>query len=156
MPASFGYHPAFRWPLPFGQPRSSHFIQFETDEPGPVRRVDSSGLLTPERHPTPIAHRHLALRDELFQDDVLIFDQIRSRSVIYGSEHGPRFHVSFPDAPYLGVWTKPAAHFICIEPWHGVTDPEGYSGDFKEKPGVFVVAAGGFLATKMQITLRDG
>src|SRR5260370_872854 len=38
MPASFGYHPAFRWPLPFGQARSSHFIEFASDEPAPISR----------------------------------------------------------------------------------------------------------------------
>jgi galactose mutarotase-like enzyme len=155
MPASVGYHPAFRWPLPFGQPRSSHFIQFETDEPAPIRRIGATGLLTPDRHPTPVAQRRLALADALFQDDVLIFDQIKSRSVIYGSDDGPRIKVSFPDAPYVGIWTKPAAHFICIEPWHGVTDPEGFSGDFKEKPGVFVLAAGEALSTTMAITLVE-
>jgi galactose mutarotase-like enzyme len=153
MPASFGYHPAFRWPLPFGQPRSSHFIQFEADEPAPVRRINAAGLLTPDRHPTPIAHRRLALTDSLFQDDVLILDQIKSRSVIYGSDDGPRIKVSFPDAPYLGFWTKPGAHFICIEPWHGVTDADGFSGDFKEKTGVFVLRAGEALSTTMAMTL---
>jgi galactose mutarotase-like enzyme len=153
MPASFGYHPAFRWPLPFGPPRSSHFIEFETDEPAPVRRVSAAGLLTPDRHPTPVAHRRLALMDALFQDDVLIFDQIKSRSVIYGSNDGPRIKVSFPDARYIGIWTKPGAQFICIEPWHGVADPEGFSGDFTEKPGVFVLAAGEALSTTMAITL---
>jgi galactose mutarotase-like enzyme len=155
MPASFGYHPGLRWPLPFGQARSSHFIEFESDEPAPARRIDSAGLLTPERHPTPIIQRRLALVDSLFQDDVLIFDQIKSRSVLYGSNDGPRIKIGFPDAPYLGVWTKPGAPFICIEPWHGVTDPEGFSGDFKDKPGVFVLKAGGSLCTRMDITLME-
>jgi galactose mutarotase-like enzyme len=153
MPASFGYHPAFRWPLPFGQSRSSHVIEFETDEPAPVRRINAAGLLTPDRHPTPIAHRRLALTDELFQDDVLILDQLKSRSVIYGSDVGPRIKVSFPDAPYIGIWTKPGANFICIEPWHGVTDVEGFSGDFTEKMGVFILPAGAALSTTMAITL---
>ncbi|MDB6085294.1 MAG: hypothetical protein JWN43_3175 [Gammaproteobacteria bacterium] len=153
MPASVGYHPAFRWPLPFGQSRSSHFIEFETDEPDPVRRIGSAGLLTPDRHPTPVAHRRLALTDSLFEDDVLIFDKIKSRSLIYGSDVGPRLEVSFPDAPYVGLWTKPGARFICIEPWHGITDPEGFCGDFTEKPGVFVLAAGEALSTTMAMTL---
>ena len=155
MPASFGYHPGFRWPLPFGQARSSHFIEFESDEPAPARRIDSAGLLTPERHATPIIQRRLTLADSLFQDDVLIFDQINSRSVLYGSSDGPRVKIDFPDAPYLGVWTKPEAPFICIEPWHGVTDPEGFSGDFKDKPGVFVLKGGGSLCTRMDITLME-
>jgi galactose mutarotase-like enzyme len=153
MPASFGYHPAFRWPLPFGRARSGHFIEFTTDEPSPVRRLDSAGLLAPERYPTPVVQRHLALTDALFQDDVIIFDDLRSRSVTYGADDGPRIRVSFPDAPYLGVWTKPQANFICIEPWHGVADPQGYSGNFSAKPGVFLVAARASMAAKMAITL---
>jgi galactose mutarotase-like enzyme len=153
MPASFGYHPGFRWPLPFGQPRSSHFIEFAADEPSPVRRLDTAGLLTPERHPTPVVQRRLALTDTLFQNDVIIFDDLRSRSVTYGAHDGPRIRVSFPDAPYLGVWTKPQAEFVCIEPWHGIADPQGYSGNLSAKPGVFMVAPGAARATKMAITL---
>lgn len=155
MPASFGYHPGFRWPLPFGRARSAHFIEFECDEPAPARRIDSAGLLTPERHPTPITQRRLALADSLFQDDVLIFDQINSRSVLYGSNEGPRVKIGFPDAPYLGVWTKPKAPFICIEPWHGITDPEGFSGDIKDKPGVLVLKGAGSFCTRMDITLIE-
>jgi galactose mutarotase-like enzyme len=155
MPASFGYHPAFRWPLPFGQPRSSHFIEFETDEPAPVRRIDAAGLLTPVGHPTPVANRRLKLADALFNEDVLIFDQIKSRSVSYGGNAGPRLRIDFPDAAYLGVWTKPGANFICIEPWHGITDPEGYSGDFMEKPGLQVLKAGESFFAKMDITLLE-
>ena len=153
MPASFGYHPAFRWPLPYGRTRSAHFIEFTSDEPAPVRRLNADGLLTTERHATPVSHRRLALTDSLFQDDAIIFDQIRSRSLSYGADGGPRIQVSFPDSPYLGIWTKPQADFICIEPWRGVADPVGFSGDFRAKPGVFTVAAGAAVQIEMAITL---
>lgn len=155
MPASFGYHPGFRWPLPFGQPRFAHFIEFEKDEPAPARRIDAAGLLTAERHPTPVIGRRLNLTDSLFQSDVIIFDEIKSRSVSYGSAQGPRIKISFPDAPCLGIWTKPGAPFICIEPWHGITDPEGFSGDFKDKPGVFMLTSGASLSARMDITLIE-
>jgi galactose mutarotase-like enzyme len=153
MPASFGYHPGFRWPLPYGRARSSHFVEFASDEPAPVRRLNADGLLTPQRHPTPLCARRLVLADALFQNDAVIFDEIRSRSVTYGADDGPRIRVSYPDAPYLGIWTKPGAHFICIEPWHGCSDPEGFSADFRAKPGVFTVAAGATQSIKMAITL---
>ena len=153
MPASVGYHPGFRWPLPFSRPRSSHFIEFAMDEPDPVRRLNAAGLLTRERHPTPISHRRLTLGDGLFLDDVIIFDQIRSRHVTYGADDGPRIRVSYPDAPYLGIWTKPQAPFICIEPWHGVADPVGFTADFTTKPGVFTVAARAALSTQLIVTL---
>ena len=155
MPASVGYHPGFRWPLPYGQPRASHFIEFEGDEPAPVRRIGPDGLLIAAPVATPVVGRRLALADALFKDDVLIFDRLQSRSLTYGSDAGPRLRVSFPDAPYLGVWTKPGAPFICIEPWHGVTDPQGFSGDFKDKPGVFVLTPGKSLSTTMNIELLE-
>ncbi len=43
MPASLGYHPGFLWPLPFGQPRATHYIEFEHDEPAPIRRINAQG-----------------------------------------------------------------------------------------------------------------
>jgi galactose mutarotase-like enzyme len=153
MPASFGYHPAFRWPLPYGQPRSSHFIEFEQDEIAPVRRLDTAGLLTPERHATPVIARRLALVDSLFQNDALIFDALRSRSVTFGAAVGPRIRLSFPDTPFLGVWSKPQADFICIEPWHGIADPQGYDGEFCAKPGIFLLEAQTDLAIRMTIAL---
>jgi len=156
LPASFGYHPAFRWPLPFGQPRASHSIEFEQDEAAPVRRLDVAGLLTPERHPTPTRGRHLALEDALFTADVVIFDALKSRSLRYGGPEGPRLLVRFPDSPLLGLWSKPGAGFVCIEPWHGVADPVGFGGDFRTKPGVFLVSPGGSRRIEMHVSLEPG
>ena len=107
----------------------------------------------PERFPTPVVQRRLALQDALFQNDAVIFDDLRSRSVTYGAADGPRIRLSFPDAPYLGIWSKPQANFICIEPWHGVADPQGYAGNFSDKPGVFMVAPGASMAAKLAIKL---
>jgi galactose mutarotase-like enzyme len=153
MPASLGYHPAFAWPLPYGQDRATHFIEFEADEPAPMRVLDSNGLLRPQRLASAVQNRRLALRDELFSADALIFDQIVSRRVTYGGEVGPRIAISFPGIPYLGVWTKPGANFICIEPWQGVTDPEGFNGELQDKPGALVIPPGKAVAVAMEITL---
>ncbi len=153
MPASLGFHPAFAWPLPYGEDRAAHFIEFETDEPAPVRCLDAHGLLTPQRLPTPVQNRRLTLRDELFVADALIFDRIVSRTVTYGTEVGPRIAMSFAGVPYLGVWTKPGANFICIEPWQGITDPQGFSGELKDKPGSVIVPPGGTITVGMSITL---
>jgi galactose mutarotase-like enzyme len=153
MPASLGYHPAFVWPLPYGEDRAAHFIEFETDEPAPIRCLDGNGLLTPQRLETPVKNRRLALRDDLFSADALIFDRIASRTVTYGSDIGPRIALSFPGVPYLGVWTKPGANFICIEPWHGITDPQGFNGELQDKPGSLRVPPGGTATVGMSITL---
>lgn len=152
MPASFGYHPGLRWPLPYGRARPSHFIEFANGEPAPIRRLNADGLLMTQPQPSPLSDHRLTLSDELFQDDVIIFDRIRSPSIVYGAADGPRLRVSYPDMPYLGIWTKPGANFICIEPWHGIADPEGFAGDLRAKPGIFMVAPGTAVPMRMAIT----
>jgi galactose mutarotase-like enzyme len=142
MPASFGFHPALRWPLPYGQPRAAHVITFEKEEKAPIRRLDSDGLVLPGGFPTPVAGRAWALRDDQFTDDAVIFDALASRRLQYGAKAGPQIEVGFADTPYLGVWTRPGADFICIEPWHGIADPQGFGGAFGDKPGLFQVAPG--------------
>jgi galactose mutarotase-like enzyme len=153
MPASVGFHPAFRWPLPFGAARAAHYIEFDQDEPAPIRRLNSAGLLAPEPHPTPVANKRLMLEDSLFQPDVVIFDQFRSRKLTYGAPGGPHLEVAYPDATYLGIWTKPGAPFVCIEPWRGIADPDGFAGDFTAKPGVFNVTPGETQSITMTVTL---
>ena len=153
MAASIGYHPGFRWPLPYGAARAAHFIEFAGNQAPWIRRLDAAGMVTAERHPTPVAGRRLTLDDALFRDDVVIFDEIHGRSVTYGADTGPRIRVSYPDAHYLGLWTKPGAGFICIEPWQGIADEAGFSGDFKQKWGVFTLAPGAVQSLTMQISL---
>jgi len=155
MPASIGYHPGFRWPLPYGQPREGHYIEFAENEPAPIRRLDADGLVAPELHPTPVFDRRLKLDDSLFGPDVVIFEEPRSRFVTYGAATGPRIRVDFPDARYLGVWTRPGAGFICIEPWQGIADYAGQSADFTRKPGMLVIEPGGARTLHMRITLES-
>ena len=155
LPASFGFHPAFRWPLPYEQPRADHAIRFAHDEPAPIRRIDAAGLLLPDSQPTPVAGNTLALNDNLFVADALIFDRLHSRSVSYGAPIGPAIEVEFADFPTLGVWTKSGAAFICIEPWQGSADPVGFTGDFRDKPGIIEIAPGAARNLTMTIALRS-
>jgi len=54
----------------------------------------------------------------------------------------------------LGVWQKPGANYICIEPWAGIADPAGFAGDFRDKPGVMELAAGSSRSFRMDVTVR--
>ena len=84
----------------------------------------------------------------------MIFDDLRSHSVTYGADTGPRLRVDYPDATYLGIWTKPRdAPFVCIEPWRGIADTGGFTGDFNDKLGAFSVAPGTVQELNMKITL---
>jgi galactose mutarotase-like enzyme len=153
LPASFGYHPAFAWPLQGGD-RASHEITFERDEPEPLRRITPEGLIGPYPKRSPVIGNRFTLADDLFADDALVWTELNSRRLTYGSADGPHLDISFPDTPHLGIWTKPGAGFVCIEPWAGHADPQGYSGDFGDKPGVIKIAPGKSRSFRMDVTVR--
>lgn len=153
MPVSFGFHPAFQWPLPYDAPRDAHEIWFEQEEMAPVRRP-LEGLIKREPEPSPVQGRTLVLRDDLFKADALVFDQLRSRSVEYGAPGGASLRVDFPAMPHLGIWTKPGAGFICIEPWQGHADPQGFAGGFSDKPGIISIQPGEARRFAIAITLK--
>jgi galactose mutarotase-like enzyme len=152
MPASFGFHPALRWPLPYGKPRAAHEIVFEKNETAPIRRpID--GLLSAAQFQTPMCERHLLLHDNLFEEGALVWDTLASRSVVYGNA----LRVDFPRMPHLGIWTKPGAGYVCIEPWQGYASPEGFDGEFADKSGMVAIAPGAseIFAMSISVLPRD-
>lgn len=133
MPFSFGFHPALRWPR--YDPAS---VTFDAQESGPVWRLDGDGLIA--RHePLPGDGRMLALNDRLFAHDAMILRDIASRGVRF--DHGTdSVRVAWRNLPDLGLWTKPSAPFLCIEPWAGHSDPAGAGGDLGDKAGIVMLA----------------
>lgn len=155
LPFSFGYHPAFAWPLPGGADKAAHKLVFEADEPQDVRRVSrETGLLLAQGEPTPIAARELPLREDLFRADALIWDHLSSRSLRYGADGGTQLDIAFPDTPSLGVWQVPGARYICIEPWAGHADPEDFTGDFRQKLGIVLLQSGQTRSFRMDVTVQ--
>lgn len=154
LPFSIGFHPAFAWPLPGGGAKAGHTITFDQAEPQDTRRLDTGGLLATSE-PTPIRERSLALGPALFAADALIWDHLASRRLEYCSPAGPWLEMAF-DLPQLGIWQKPGANFICIEPWAGHADPAGFAGEFVSKPGIVVLAPGEERSFRMDVTLHHG
>lgn len=153
LPFSFGYHPAFAWPLPTGGARDDHAIFFERDEPAHLCAITPDGLIGPSPVPTPVQGNRILLDDALFAHDALVWNDLGSHSLIYGAPGFDRLAVSFPDTDWLGIWTKPGAPFVCIEPWAGMADPQGYDGNFTDKPGVMTLMAGMHRTFRMDVSL---
>lgn len=154
MPFSFGFHPAFAWPLPGGGDKLAHMIAFERDEPADVRRIDGDGLVAASEA-TPVRGNRLLLDPALFERDALIWDALVSRSLVYHGEGGsPRLEIAFPDTPFLGLWQKPGAGFVCIEPWAGLADEAGFAGDFRDKRGIMLLPPGEARSFRMDVTVR--
>ena len=157
MPFSLGFHPALAWPLPGADADAVHRVRFAAAEPQPVRRiVPVSGLLLPDAEPTPVVGDTLVPTAAMFAADALIWDHLASRRVDWGIQGGPSITIDFPDSPMLGIWQKPGAPFLCIEPWAGHADPLGFAGDFHDRPGGMVLPRGSSRTFGMDLTLHPG
>lgn len=155
MPFSFGFHPAFAWPLPGGAAKDAHRVTFAEIEPAPIRRIEpESGLILADARPTPVEGHVLTPDAALFEGDALIWDQLASRTLRYGAPGGAHLDIAFPDTPMLGIWQKPGANYLCIEPWQGIADPQGYDGDFRYKPGVVSLAPDAKAVFRMDVTVH--
>lgn len=155
MPFSFGYHPAFAWPLPGSADKAAHRITFAGAEPQPIRRIDpATGLVLPDPQPSPVEGDAFAPDAAQFDADALIWDRLHNRALAYGVPGGPMLDIAMPDTPMLGIWQKPGARYLCIEPWQGIADPLGWAGDFRDKPGVISLPPGASHALRMDVTVR--
>lgn len=139
---SLGLHPAFRWPIVPGEPQEAYAFELAVPE-GAERWLLADGLLSGEVEPVPFDAGRLPLDAALFARGALVFKQLRSESVRVVSAlsaHG--IEVRFPGFPFFGLWTKPGAPFVCLEPWCGVADTVGGSGELPEKEGIIRLPPG--------------
>jgi len=155
MPFSFGFHPAFAWPLPYGTTVSEHRILFDDPEPAPLREIDrESGLIARTSRSSPVNDDVLAPTYAMFDGDALIWDQLGSRGLLWGAPGAPNLRIAFPDMHWLGVWKKPGAHYLCIEPWAGMADPVDFTGEVWDKPGIMSLPPEGTRTFRLTVSLR--
>ncbi len=146
---SVGAHPAFNVPfhnVPFGsgEEYEDYWLEFEQDEPLMTHLLSKDGYFTGETQPIPMQGNRLPLTKHLFDQDALVIKNLRSRAVtIRGKNHDRAVTVSFDGFPYLGLWAKPGAPFVCIEPWLGCADSVGEPVEFARKELIQQVEAGG-------------
>ena len=72
----------------------------------------------------------------LFEKDALVFKHLKSDKLTLLKNNQPYISVEFKGFPYLGIWTKPNAPFLCIEPWCGLADNVNHNGNIYEKEGI--------------------
>jgi len=141
MPASFGFHPGFRWPLR-GTQRAGHTVRFASVQDGALYRHDSSGCLVAHAGPDADLRHAFTLDDRLFEDRAMVFNPVQGHGLQYADANGPLLELRWTGCRQLGIWTLPGAPFICFEPWHGHANPAGYTGGLMDKPGSFQLQAG--------------
>ncbi|WDF54581.1 aldose 1-epimerase family protein [Mucilaginibacter sp. KACC 22063] len=134
---SVGGHPAFNVPFNGEGNYQDYYLEFETTENLHTHMLSADGFFTGETRPVALDGNKLHLNHDLFKDDALVFKDLKSRMVtIKSDKHPATLSVEFPHFNYLGIWAKPGADFVCIEPWLGCADTEGKPVDIKEKEAI--------------------
>ena len=136
MPFSIGAHPAFALAGQF----ENYSLDFEFSEEL-IRFELENDLLSNVTNSIPQNGNNVALHYDLFEKDALVFKKIKSKKITLLEKEKPFLRVRFDDFPSLGIWTKPKAPFICIEPWLGYADTTTNSGNIMEKEGIKIIKA---------------
>ncbi len=139
---SIGAHPAFQCPVGPGEAFEDYYLEFS--EPETLdRHYLSGGLFNGKTAPFLVNAQRFGLTYDLFEQDAIVFHQPVSRYLTLGSDKSPhRLTMDLEGAPYLGIWTKPGAPFICLEPWQGIADRANASGRLEEKAGIISLEPG--------------
>lgn len=148
MPFSLGAHPAFALPGNF----DSYSLDFNKDNELIACQLDNS-LLSGQVKAVPLYNNKLPLDYNLFTDDALVIKNIASKEITIAKNETPVIKISYHDFPDLGIWTKPGAPFICIEPWHGYADSTNSTGDIMDKEGIIKLPAGKTFTTELTIEI---
>lgn len=140
---SLGAHPAFRCPIDINEVYEDYYIDFGQPETDVTWQIAPDGLIGRESRSLLNNQQTLPLHHGIFDQGALIFKRLKTRTVALASrKSGRRVEVSFADFPYLGLWAKPGATFVCIEPWQGIADSVDADGRLDQKEGIVALSAG--------------
>ena len=152
---SIGAHPAFYWPLNEDEKKEDYYLEFEKKEKT-TKCLLEAGLLNNQTEPILDNQKILELTPDIFEDDALVFKNLKSEQITLKSSKSEReIKIRFEKFPYLGIWSQSVeAPFICIEPWHGIADSVDSSGKIIEKEGIKNLKAGNHFESKYTITIE--
>lgn len=144
MPFAIGGHPGFSIPMTAQTDIDDYYLEFEKNEQSERYVITADGYFSGET--VPVRWRDGSIIDitkALFAKDALVFKDLKSRKVtLRSAKHSHSVTLTFERFPYLGVWAKPAAQFVCIEPWIGCADDTDKPIPFREKVGIIELAPG--------------
>lgn len=154
---SLGGHPAFACPLLVNGVRAGKRTDGNTihlygknHQPLEVNSLSATeinvnnGLLTGEHYGVAMNQGVISIVDHLFDKDALCFAEQGIEEVGFVDADGREYIRMKADCPVWGIWSMPTsdASYVCIEPWWGICDAQGYEGRLEERPYTNCVQAG--------------
>lgn len=128
---SLGAHPAFNCDI-------GDRLVFDSKETLDTIKIDLvNSLRLPEATPFLKNENVITVTEDVFKEDALIFEGVISDNITLESDNrSDKIIFNLGKAPYLGIWAKPGAPYVCIEPWYGVNDSTFKKEDFSQKDAI--------------------
>lgn len=136
---SFGGHEGYACP----EGAEEYCVTFPEDN-ALTRHMLNEGFFNGKTEHIELENGELKLRYNEFEKCTYIFKTLKSDNIIlHNKDNSRRIRVSFEkDIKTLALWTLRGRKYVCIEPWWGTSQNEGFNGDFSEKDGVISLDAG--------------
>ncbi|MDO9000530.1 aldose 1-epimerase family protein [Sediminibacterium sp.] len=138
---SLGAHPAFNCPLQSDEKFEDYYLEFEKNKYS--RTLLNNGLRSTIKEELKLKDNKLFLKKELFENDALVFEENQiNRVSLCSIKSKHKITLECDGWPYFGIWSKKdCEQFVCLEPWHGITDSEFSNKNLSEKEGIIKLAA---------------
>ncbi|WMJ23094.1 aldose 1-epimerase family protein [Paludicola sp. MB14-C6] len=141
MDYCLGAHPAFNVPLTENETFEDYCLEFNKEEPVGYAVYDCEKLEINPAHRVDLlkGNKKIMLKNNYFDDDAIIFDEVQSDSVkLYSIKSGRGVEVHFKDFEAIAFWTptKLNAPFLCIEPWNGMAVRSDEDNQYTSKKGI--------------------
>ena len=138
-----GGHPAFTTAESDPKAKEEYYLEFVGCDIIEYFGVSNeTGFATPKNVTTVVLENGFLK----FNEDVyvtLIFDNFKFDKVrICRPDKTPYVTMECSQFTSYGIWAKENGNFICLEPWAGRTDDDGFTGTIDEKIGVNTLEAG--------------
>lgn len=139
---SLGGHPAFNILHFENEKIEDYSLGFDKKMDLDTYLLNEDGLVSSKTKSVLRNDHKIQLTDHIFDNDAMIFKNIKSKHVdLISARNGKILSVDYKDFKNLGIWAKPGAPYVCIEPWLGIADIEGTNQDLKNKEGIVRLAA---------------
>jgi galactose mutarotase-like enzyme len=135
---SIGAHPGFNC-----EPNFSQYELFFSSENELNRILLSDGLISISTEKIEFKNNILQLKIELFDKDAIVIENLSSEYIVLQHKTDKSYvKLSAKGCPFYGIWAKKDCEkFVCLEPWHGITDTENHNSDFTTKKGIINLSA---------------
>ena len=153
---NLGGHPAFNCQLKDGEEYTDYYLEFEQKETLNTWNLSDGGLIASEGKQVLNNSKIINLHPEIFANDALILKNLKSTSVSLKCKKSDfELRVKFDGFPYLGLWAKTHAPYVCIEPWIGIADCADTNREFSTKELLQKLKPSGSFTAEYSIEINE-